>query len=152
MKSRLVFILIFIIGGCKTPSELKTYIILSENNKDVFVLTTLIQDHLRKTNASTLDLNEILKNDSLHRLSNNFESIKLEPRGGYISVYYNFSDSRDLNIELNRLEQENIKLIRWKEKKLNRQNDGEIQFEYGERFFQIRKIILKKENTVVNKG
>ena len=145
MKTRLLIILIIIVGGCKTSSELKTEINFSESNKDVFILSTLIQDHLRKTNARTLDLNEIIKNDSLHRISHNFENIKLEPRGGYISVYYNYSDSRDFNIKLNRQEQENIKMIRWKDKKLKEPYDGEIQFEYGERGFYIRKIILENK-------
>lgn len=38
---------------------------------------------------------------------------------------------------------EKIKWIRWKEKELKEQCDGEIQFEYGERFFNVKKIILK---------
>lgn len=143
MRTRLLIILTIIISGCKTSSELKTEINLSENNKDVFILSTLIQDHFRRTNTRTLDLEEIIKNDSLSRICGDFENIQLELHGGYICVYYNFSDSRKFNIELNNQEQEKIKWVRWKEKELKVPYDGEIQFEYGERFFKLKKIILK---------
>ncbi|UZS00305.1 hypothetical protein [Chondrinema litorale] len=68
-----------------------------------------------------------------------------ELKGGHISVYYRFSESRNSNgIELSEKEKELTKNLRWAEKKLKDQYDGEIQIAYGERFYRLIKIIEGK--------
>lgn len=144
MRVKILVILIIFVSGCSTTSKSTTASSVPENNKDVFILSTLIRDHLRKTDEQDLNLNELVHNDSLGRISNNFKNIELEYRGGYIAVYYKFSDSRDnIKIELNEEEKEEIKNLKWIIKDLKEKYDGEIQFEYGERFYGIRKIITR---------
>lgn len=144
MKTGILFTLIIFIGGCGTTSKVNTLTNVSEGNKDVFILSTLIRDHLRKTKERDLNLDEIFQNDTLRRITNNFEKVELKPRAGHIAVYYKFSDSRDNKIELTDKEREMINILRWDEKRLKGQHDGEIQFDYGERSYRIRKVVVKK--------
>lgn len=151
MKTGIILVLIVFIGGCRTTSKVITNHIVSENNKDVFILSTLIQDYLRNTNKRDLNLNELIGRDTLRRITNNFEKIELINRGGHIAVKFKFSNSRDKNkIELNAKETEIINNLRWIIKESKEQYDGEIQFDYGERFYRRRKIILKKGSSVAN--
>jgi len=106
-------------------------------------LSILAQDHLRKTDGRDIDLAELLQTDTLHRISNSFDKVELKPKGGHISVYYKFSKSRDPEgIELSDKEKERTNYFRWTEKELKDQYDGEIQIDYGERFYRVIKIII----------
>lgn len=146
MKLKTLIIFLFFFGGCTTTSKLNTESNVVENNKDVFILSTLIRDHLR-SNGRDLNLYELVLNDTLRRISNNFEKIELKIHGGYISVHYKFSDIRDVKkIELNELERQTISKLKWIIKDFKDQYDGEIQFDFGERLYRIRKIIIREES------
>lgn len=142
MKIRII-ILTILIGGCGTSSKVIIENTITENYKDVFILSDLIGDHMRKSNERNVNLNSLLQNDTLKRISNSFEKIELELRGGHITVYYKFSESRNVSrIELNDQEKERIKKLKWFVKDSHGLYDGEIQFDYGERFYRIKKIII----------
>lgn len=143
MKAKTLVLFIFFMIGCTTTSKFNTESKVVENNKDVFILSTLIQDHFR-TSGRELNLQELVLNDTLKRISNSFENIELKIHGGYISVYYKFSDFRDVRkIELNESEVQAISKLKWITKDFKGQNDGEIQFDFGERLYRIRKIIIR---------
>ena len=95
MKTKILFIILALITGCGTTSKRPTNSVDIENNKDVFILSFLIQEQLRKTHEIGLDLNELVQMDSLNRISNNFETIEMKYSGGYIAAYYKFSNTRN---------------------------------------------------------
>ncbi len=66
------------IFGCTTSSKLTTNNPIAEKNKDVLILSTLIQEHLMKTDRREFNLNKLYQNDTLKRISNNFEKTALE--------------------------------------------------------------------------
>jgi hypothetical protein len=140
---RILILLTIFITGCATTSKLNSPV--AENNKDVLILSTLIHDHLRRTMGQEFNLNELLQNDSLKRIINNFERIELKERRTGISVYYKFSTSRDnTKIELTDKEKEMLRWKIWVEKEINKPYDGEIQFAFPEKLYHFVKIIVKK--------
>jgi hypothetical protein len=144
MKTILIILTIFI-AACGTTSKVNTINPIAEENKDVLILSNLIREHLIRTNEIELNLIELLKNDTLNRITNSFEKVELKYHGGYISVYYNHSKTRNDKIELT--DSERI-MLTWKKvvtKNLDGLFDGEIQFEYGERFYRIKKVIIKSK-------
>jgi hypothetical protein len=147
MKKLLFSLAIFTIG-CGTTSTVTSPNPIAEDNKDVLILATLIQDHLMRTNGREINLSELIQNDTLKRISNNFEKVELKTRGGYISVYYKFSKTRNNKIELTNKEKEMLNSNKCIAKDLSEQYDGEIQFAYGEKFYHIKKLIVKKDSTV----
>ncbi len=143
MPRRIILILIILLFGCLTKATAQT-IVISESNKDVLILATLIRDHLKRTNAQTLNLNELVQSDTLQRITNNFEKLELKPRGGYISVYYKFTKTRDnQNIQL--ADREKKLWVKWAADNLDGQYSGEIRLAYGERFYHLKKIIIQKD-------
>ncbi len=145
MHRSLIILTIFLLG-CSTPSRLLTTNPIANNNKDVFILSTLVGDHLRQTNGREFSLFELHKNDSLKRISNNFDLIEMKAKGGYISIYFKFSKSRDESeIELSDQEKEMLVRNNWTEKRFDENYDGEIRFDYGERFYRIKRLALKRE-------
>jgi hypothetical protein len=139
---RILIILTIFIGGCASTSVTNT---VSENNNDVLILSLLVQDHLRKTDVRDINLAELLQTDTLKRISNNFEKLELKSKGGYISVYYKFSESRDSKgIKLSDKEKEQTNYFKWKERDLKNQYDGEIRLDYGERFYRVKRIIVDR--------
>jgi len=129
-----------LIGGCASTSVTGT---VSENNSDVLILSILVQDHLRKNDGRDINLAELLQTDTLKRISNSFEKVELKSNGGYISVYYKFSESRDSKgIKLSDKEKELTNYFRWTERDLKNLYDGEIRFDYGERFYRVKKLLL----------
>jgi hypothetical protein len=142
MKLKVIFILTLILIGYPTYSQMNT---LAENNQDVSILAILIQDHLRKNHDEHFNLNDLILCDTLKRIWNNFKVIELKLHGGYIAVNFKFSNNRVVQkIDLSESEQERTKNFKWIAKDLKDNEDGEIQFEYGERYYWIRKIVLKK--------
>jgi hypothetical protein len=116
----------------------------SEEDNDVLILTLLIQDHLRKTNGREINLEELLRSDRLGRISKSFEKVELKSKGGHISVYYKFSELRESKeIQLLDKEKDRTKYFRWTERKMKNDYDGEIRFDYGERFYRIIRLIRK---------
>jgi len=141
---KLILLAIFL-EGCITSSRVDNVKSISENNKDVYILSILICDYLRSTHGRAFNIDKLVQIDTLKRISNNFEKIELIPKGGYIAVYYKFSSLRENNkIILNNKEYEGINKLRWIEKEKNKLYDGEIQFDYGERFYRIKKIKVKQ--------
>jgi hypothetical protein len=137
---RILIILTILIGGCASTSVTGT---VSENNSDVLILSILVQDHLRKNDGRDINLAELLQTDTLKRISNSFEKVELKSNGGYISVYYKFSESRDSKgIKLSDKEKELTNYFRWTERDLKNLYDGEIRFDYGERFYRVKKLLL----------
>jgi len=145
MHRQLILILTILTIGCGTTTKVATTPV-SDNNKDVLILATLIRDHLKQTNARTINLNELVQKDTLKRIANNFEKVELVARGGYISVYYKFNKSRDKSkIQLTDKEKEIISGAKWATANFDGQYNGEIRLEYGERFFHLKKIIIQKD-------
>ena len=146
---RILIIMAVFIEGCTMTSRISTAEKTREDLRDVFILTILARDYLRSaymrsTEGQDFNLDKLIEYDSLGRISKNFERIKQINRGGHIAIQYKFSKKRDYKIEFTENEKqmkENWKVI---EKKNIGDFDGEIQFEYGERFYNFRKIIIKK--------
>jgi hypothetical protein len=61
-----------------------------------------------------------------------------------MAIQFTFSKMRDYKIEFTENEKQMTEIWRVIEKKNVGDFDGEIQFEYGERFYNFRKIIVKK--------
>jgi hypothetical protein len=140
MRLLLITLIIFVVG-CASTSVTN---IASQDNEDVLILTLLIQNHLRKTDGRDINLTDLIKKDNLSRISNSFKTLTQELKG-HISVYYKFSESRNSKgIELSDKEKELTKNLRWTEKRLKNQYDGEIQIDYGERFYRLIRIIKNK--------
>jgi hypothetical protein len=140
-----LFIILAILTGCGAPSQVDAVKAVSNNNQDVLVLSILIRDHLRRTDARTFTLQELVQHDTTKRIFNHFEMIEMQNRPGYIAVHYKFSKSRDIQkVKLDEEEAKAINNMKWRTKKLNDQYDGVVQFDYGERFYRIKKIIVTK--------
>lgn len=140
----ILLIVAFFVFGCAASSKTIAPNPFAENNKDVLILSTLIQEYFSQTkDERDITLNEIIKNDTLKRISNNFEKIELTFHGGYISVHYKFSKSRDNRIELSDDEKRILYRKKCVAKDVSEEYDGEIQFDYGERFYCVKKIIVK---------
>ena len=142
---RILIIISLFIGGCSTSSKISTADKTREDLRDVFVLTILTRDYLRNIDGRDFNLEKLLEYDSLGRISKNFESIKQIARGGHIAIQYKFSKKRDYKIEFTENEKQMKEIWSVIEKKNVGDFDGEIQFEYGERFHNFRKIIIKKQ-------
>jgi hypothetical protein len=141
---RTLTILAIFIVGCSTTSRIYTADKTQEDLRDIFILTILVRDYLRNTEGQNFDLEKLIENDSLGRISTNFEKIEQIFRGGHIAIQYKFSEKRNYKIEFTENEKEVKEMWRVIEKKNIDDFDGEIQFEYGERFYNFRKIIIKK--------
>jgi hypothetical protein len=136
---RTLIILTICTAGCASTSVTST---VSENDKDVLILSILVQDHLRKTNGRDINLAQA---DTSNRISKSFEKVELKFKGGHIFVYYKFSASRDSKgIELSDKEKERTKYLRCTERNLKNQYDGEIRLDYGERFYRIVNLISNR--------
>jgi hypothetical protein len=145
MKMKIIVVLTIFLTACASSNKAN---IASEDNRDVFILSTLVQDHLRQTDGQGFNLDSLIKADTLNRISKNFEKIELELRAAFIVVHFKFSGSRDVKkIELSNKEREIASQCRWTVKELNNEYDGGIRFDYGERFYRTSKIIIStREN------
>jgi hypothetical protein len=127
--------------------------VIAEDNKDVVVLSYLVRDYMRKTGDTGFTLSDIVKNDTLGRVTKNFSRLEVANwpdvwRGGY-AVYFKFSDERNKD-SLKLTQYERIPWMVKKKKKIGRNDaqlaikfDGEIHFYYPERHYHIAEIILK---------
>lgn len=144
MQKLILLIIIISTLGCTPSFILSAPNPLAEKNKDILLLSIFIRDHLRQTNGSEFSLNDLQKIDTLKRIAGNFEKIQLKKRAGYISYTYTFSATRNLlPIKLSDSEKEILFRKIWQEKDSDK-SDGEIRYAFGERFYNIYKIIIKK--------
>jgi hypothetical protein len=139
-----IFIIAFFFVSCSKTSKVTTADKTREDLRDVFVLTILVQDYLKKTNGEEFNLEKLFARDSLGRISTNFESIRTISRGGHIAIQYKFSENRNNKIEFTENEKQMKEIWKVIEKENLGNFDGEIQFDYGERFYNFRKIIIEK--------
>lgn len=145
--------MIVLFAGCRTASETMKTTAIANDNKDVVVLSYLIRDYMRKTDSVSFKLTEILKGDTLGRITMNFSEIEIDNwsdlwYGGY-AVYFKFSKERNRDsVQLTQYER-----IPWKVKmrdKIGKRDallakdfDGVIHFYYPERFYSIAEIIVR---------
>jgi len=119
---------------------------IAAHNRDAFLLALMVRDHLKETDALIAGLATILQRDSTGRITTCFEKTDLKSKKGHISLYFKFSSLRDEKaIQLTAEEKKLLGWMRYQENKSLEDYDGEIQFDYGERFYRIRKIIVKKK-------
>lgn len=153
MILRAVIFMIVLFAGCRTTSETMKITAIANNNKDVVVLSYLIRDYMRKTDSVNFRLTEILKGDTLGRITMNFSEIEIDNwsdlwYGGY-AVYFKFSKERNRHsVQLTQYERIPWKVkmrdkIGKKEELLTKDFDGVIHFYYPERFYSIAEIIVR---------
>ena len=130
--------------GCAPTSMVTTVDKTPEELRDVFILTILVQEYLRTTNGRNFNLDILIEYDSLNRISKNFDEIEQISRGGHIAIQYKFSKKRDYKVEFTEREKQMKEMWKVVEKKNKSDLGGEIQFEYGERFYNFRKIIINE--------
>jgi hypothetical protein len=154
MICRFIPFLLILFIGCRTATKKAQVISIAEDNKDVVVLSYLIRDYMRKTDSINFTLADIVKFDTLERITKNFSRLEVSNwpnpwRGGY-SVYFKFADGRNKDtVTLRQFER-----IPWKVKmkkeigrneiQLAKNYDGEIHFYYPERHYRITEIIMKR--------
>lgn len=156
MISRLIplIIILCVSVSCRATSKTAQMKVIGEDNRDVVALSYLIRDYMRQTNNTNFSLSDIIKYDTLGRVTNNFSKLVVANwpnvwAGGY-AVYFKFSDSRNKDlVKLTESER-----IPWKVKtkenigrndeQLSEKFDGEIHFYYPERHYHIVEIILRK--------
>jgi hypothetical protein len=137
---RLILILTIFTLGCASTSK---SISASKGNEDVLILSTLLQEHLKKTDGRSANLDELTFKDSSSRIIKNFEAIEIVPEGRYMVVYYRFSKFRNSkSLILNDKEKSLMSKLKWKKKKLKSEYDGEIRFDYPEKFYHLKGIFL----------
>lgn len=140
---KVLLIIAIVAGGCASRSRVQA-IKATEDRQDVYLLAILVQDYFRNTDERNFNLDELNRVDSSNRISKNFERIEQVNCGGHISVQYSFSGKRNPKIDLTDKERQRIDRLRVTEKKYSGNYDGEIQYEYGERFYHLRKIVVKE--------
>jgi hypothetical protein len=144
---RILLVLAILLFGCGTTSKVLRTDLIGESNNDVLILSALIQDYVRQSNGRDFNLHELIEKDSLRRISNSFEQTELKPRPGYISVYYKRIRPSNIKVELTEEERKRFKWTRWTTDGIKEPYDGEIRFDFGERFYRIKRIIVKKEGS-----
>jgi hypothetical protein len=130
-----------ILGGCFTYSTINTNDGTEDEFSDVFLMTIMARDYFRNTNGRAFNLQELAKCDSLDRITKNFESVNTTMRWGHMAIQYKFSKARDRNIQLTDKERQMAEVFKVYKNGNADGNDGEIQFEFGEYYFNVIKII-----------
>ena len=153
MIFRLIPFILILCVGCRTALKTAQMNAIGEDNKDVVALSYLVRDYMRQTHNTNFSLSDIIKFDTLGRVTNNFSRLEVATwpnvwRGGY-AVYFKFLDNRS-NDSIKLSESERIP---WKvktEEKIGRNDeqlsknfDGEIHFYYPERHYHIVEIIVR---------
>ncbi len=154
MLFRLIPLIIILSVSCRTTSKTAQMKAIGEDNRDVVALSYLIRDYMRQTDNTNFSLSELIKYDTLGRVTNNFSKLMVANwpnvwRGGY-AVYFKFSDNRNKDlVKLTETERIPWKLktkenIGRNDEQLSQKFDGEIHFYYPERHYHIVEIILRK--------
>ncbi len=137
-----LLILTLFIAGCNYHSIPQTEPV---KDNDILILSILLQEYVKKTWESEINLEELLKLDTLNRITNSFEKVELKHQKGHMSVFFKFSKSRHLQgIELDEEEKARTGYIRWTESNLKNEYDGEIRLDFGERSYRVIKIVRNK--------
>jgi len=147
VQVKTLLILITLNWGCASRSRLDVGNPWKDR-KDVLLLAILLQDYLRNNDGRNVDLDKLNRIDSSGRISKNFAHLQQVNRGGHIAVLFRFSDNRNPEIDLTAEERQRVDGLKMIEKEYTGDHDGEIQYEYGERFYRLRKIIVS-ENSVL---
>lgn len=154
MIYRFIPFLLILLLSCSTATKKAQMISIAENNKDVVVLSYIIRDYMRKTNSINFTLEDIIKNDTLERITKNFSRLEVSnwpnPWSGGYAVFFKFADGRNKDKVILR----QYERIPWKvkmKKEIGRNEiqfaknyDGEIHFYYPERHYHIAEIIMKR--------
>lgn len=156
MVLRLIPSIVILFTSCMATSKTVPVHVNSAEHRDVIALSYLIRDYLRQTNNADFIYSDIVKFDTLGRVTNNFSSLEVSSwpniwRGGY-AVYFKFSANRNLDsIELieyeriPRMTKTQVKIGR-NDEQLSKNYDGEIHFYYPERLYHIVEIILRNDS------
>ncbi len=154
MLFRLIPLIIILSVSCRTTSKTAQMKAIGEDNRDIVALSYLIRDYMRQTDNTNFSLSELIKYDTLGRVTNNFSKLMVANwpnvwRGGY-AVYFKFSDNRNKDlVKLTETERIPWKLktkenIGRNDEQLSQKFDGEIHLYYPERHYHIVEIILRK--------
>lgn len=154
MIFRLIPLIIILSISCRTTAKKAEMRLIGEDNRDVVVLSYLIRDYMLQTGKTNFSFSDIIKHDTIGRVTNNFSKLMVAKwpnvwAGGYI-VYFKFSDNRNKDL-IKLTEAERIpwmvktkKNIGRNDEQLSQKFDGEIHFNYPERHYYIVEIILRK--------
>lgn len=142
MKQFFSFLLL-LVTGCSVAQKKAATSPLTDN-KNVLVLAILVNNYLKENDARSVDLPTLLLRDTVGRIQQNFEKLVLKSDKGHISAYFKFSSNRVENILLDEKEKEMLGRMRYAVKEMAGEYDGEIQFAFGERFYRIMSITIRK--------
>lgn len=144
MKKYTIILALFLVACMPSTKTKERYKEIGERNMDVLILARLIQDELRRNRFEEINLSTIHKLDTANRIIANFEKIKMEYENGYIVYHYKLSAARiTKDILLNDREQQIFEWMRWSEAELKNEYDGEIRIEYPERFYNLKRIVIR---------
>lgn len=154
-KKVALFFLILVLSACASSTKIAERNTLAENNKDFYILSHIIRDYFdyqfRHSNSCEREnLNDFIKSgfvkdDSLKRILNNFEAFDVRGEGAGYAVYFKFSKSRQTKgINLTTKENDFLNKAIRVSNDTSDKYDGKILFAYPEKFYHIRKIIVKK--------
>lgn len=139
---KIYFAILVVTFGFTTTTKLNQTKNINKDNYDLVILANLIRENLIETDNRQFTINDLKKIDSLNRISDNFDWVEMNSKGGYISVAFKYTAERKTNVELNQKELESLSYINLTKKRQLNQNNGEIRLDYGERFYRIKKIIV----------
>ncbi|WP_207534697.1 hypothetical protein [Desertivirga arenae] len=145
-KERWFLLTLTCLLGCGTTFKVPTRSPHGAASFDVLVLATSIQSCLKETKGGEFSLKEVIQKDSSGIIANRFEQIHLKSRAGYISAYFKRRTPSNGKIGINENERYRLMGIRWDITKILAPFDGEIRFDYGERFYRIRKVLINKKD------
>ncbi|MFT3747030.1 MAG: hypothetical protein QM768_01890 [Agriterribacter sp.] len=111
----------------------------------MLLLASLIREYVFTNREGNINLTKLLEKDTSNRIKHNFYAVQMKYHGGYISVYYIFSAQRNVDFTLTDAEKKMLKWQKWKSQKKKDNYDGEIRFDFRERFYKIKKIIVYKK-------
>lgn len=144
MKKYVIILALIMVACMPSTKKKERYKEIGERNNDVLILAGLLQEALRRNQIEEINLSTIHKLDTASRITANFEKIKMEYRNGYIVYHYKLSAARiTKGILLNDREQQIFEWMRWSEAELNNDYDGEIRIEYQERFYNLKRIVIR---------
>ena len=154
-KKVAIFFIILFLSSCASSNKIAERNALAENNKDVYILSFIICDYFvyrfrhsnprERENLNDFIKSGFVKDDSLKRIVNNFEILEVKNDEPEVVVYFKFSKSR-VTKGINFTTKENDflnKAIRVSTDSSDKY-DGKILFAYPEKFYHIKKIIVKK--------
>ena len=142
MKTLIFTSILFLTFSCGISNKID--ITKNENFNDVIILSSIVQKEFLNYRNTSINIIDIEKKDSLDRISNHFSSINIESkRNGYCLTYKRIKN--DSVTQLTNEELDFAKHIKFIEKTKTTNFECEIWFEFPERFYRIKKIIIYKK-------